>query len=245
MSRLPAVLSLATVAAIVGTVVVPTVAVARSFAAPPPSEVVAVASRPAPYPTADLLVLDRAELRAALATRRADNLARFRAYVAGGVYPSNTFARGSLNVWRDQDGHFCAAASIIAASGQGALVIETADTDNFVRLRDVTSGPLRDWILTSGFTVDEIDAIQKPFMPVADRPLPALPTPVIADAPPVAIDARQRAKETRRLKRVYAKVDKALVRAGDAGLDAAVGALMARPELALATFGPRVADIDE
>ncbi len=240
MARLPAVLSLVTLAAIVGTVVVPSIAVARSFAARPPGDGEAVLPRPADAPMADLIMLDRAALTTALTARRTENHARFRAYVAGGVYPSNTFTDGSLNVWRDEAGHFCAAASIIAASGQGQLVIETADTDNFVRLRDVTAGPLRDWILTSGFTVAEVDQIQRPFMPVATRPI-AAPVPVDVSVVAVTkVDSRLRAKETRRLKRAYAKVDKALVRGADAQLTAAVDELMAHPALALATFGPAV-----
>ena len=78
------------------------------------------------------------------------NLARFRAYQRKGELPSNTYAAGQLNVWRDEAGHLCAAATIINASGAVALVEQVAEESNFIRLADVTSGPLMDWILTSG-----------------------------------------------------------------------------------------------
>ena len=65
----------------------------------------------------------------------------------------------------------CAAATIIKMSGQDALVNRVAEQNNFVRLADVEQGPLMDWILTSGFTQDEIAAIQEPFMPVTDAPV--------------------------------------------------------------------------
>ncbi|MEZ4366270.1 MAG: hypothetical protein R2939_08265 [Kofleriaceae bacterium] len=211
------------------------VAHARTFAAPPPPvappAAAPIATRPAPVARP----VDRAKLAAALTAQRQANLGRFRAYVAGGVYPSNTFAAGLRNVWRDDAGHFCAAASIIAASGQGDLVLAQADRDNFVRLRDVTAGPLRDWILTSGFTVDEVDQIQRPFMPVSAE----VPEDPFA-APPRPVDPALRAAEDRRLRKLYKKIDRALVRHEAASLRAAVERLMAEPNLAVAAFGPGV-----
>ncbi|MGE5184098.1 MAG: hypothetical protein ACM31C_18640, partial [Acidobacteriota bacterium] len=132
--------------------------------------------------------LDRASVRAALAHVRASNLAAFRAYQQKGVFPSNTFEAKTLNVWRDRDGHLCAAATIIDASGQHDLVARVADQSNFIRLADVRQGPLMDWILTSGFTQDEIAAIQEPFMPVAKPRMPVEPDLRTAE------DARLRAK---------------------------------------------------
>src|SRR6184192_1157858 len=66
--------------------------------------------------------LDRDTVRAALAEARAKNLAAFRAYQQKGVFPSNTYQPNQLNVWRDADGHLCAAATIIDQSGQHDLV---------------------------------------------------------------------------------------------------------------------------
>jgi hypothetical protein len=177
----------------------------------PPSE-----GEPAP--------LDRASVRAALIQRRAANLAAFRAYRTAGVYPSNTFQDKSLNVWRDQDGHLCAAATMINASGETELVQRVGDQNNNLRLADVTTGPLMDWILTSGLTQAEIVAIQLPFMPVNEGP----PSPQRR----VAIDAGKRRAETQRLARRYAQTERTLRAQSRASLERAVDALMARPQLA-------------
>jgi hypothetical protein len=106
----------------------------------------------------------REEVRAALAARRKHNLAAFHAYRTAGVYPQNTERTGPMNIWRDPDGHLCAAATMIDKDGQHDLVMDTAKTNNHARLADVTDGPLLDWMLTSGFTIAEIDRIQAPMV---------------------------------------------------------------------------------
>jgi hypothetical protein len=173
-------------------------------------------------------VLDRDAVRAKLAAARAANLARFRAYQRKGVFPSNTYSDGRLNVWRDEAGHLCAAATIINASGQTELVAQVADESNFIRLADVTSGPLLDWILTSGFTQAEIAAIQEPFLPVSEEPQDPRSRP----APSAAIDARRRTTEDQRLVRRYREVEAMLVKNAAASLELAVDRLMSYPQLA-------------
>ena len=182
------------------------------FSEPPPSAGLRVAPR----------ALDRTTVRAKLAVARAANLARFRAYQRTGVFPSNTFADGKLNVWLDDFGHLCAAATIIKASGQGALVDRVAEQNNFIVLADVTQGPLMDWILTSGFTQAEIAAIQEPFQPVVIEP----------GVDPIVVDGRMRRTEDQRLRARYRQVDAMLVRNTRASLELAVDRLMARPALA-------------
>ncbi len=167
---------------------------------------------------------DRAAVRAMLADVRAHNLAAFHAYATAGVYPSNVYKNGALNVWRDQDGHFCAAATIIRASGEIALTDRVAEQTNFIRLADVTQGPLMDWMLTSGFTQEELVAIQKPFMPVVEKPVPA---PVAE----VTLDAKLRAAETARLRKVYAQVERQLAKNEKQSLDTATVRLMKHPAL--------------
>ena len=108
-------------------------------------------------------------------------------------------------MWRDQDGHLCAAATIIRMSGTTELVDKVAEQNNFIRLADVKQGPLMDWILTSGLTQDEIVAIQEPFMPVTEQPQ-------LAPAKPVAVDARMRAAETARLRAIYTQVEREIVK---------------------------------
>ncbi|MCE9579794.1 MAG: hypothetical protein K8W52_42145 [Deltaproteobacteria bacterium] len=126
---------------------------------------IATHDRPAPPDMKMLAPLpapSRALVIKALAARRAKNLAAFRAYRKAGVYPHNFVRSGPLNVWRDEEGHLCAAATMLHADGQDAIVEQVATSNNNLRLLDVTSGPAMDWLLTSGFTLEEIDRIQMP-----------------------------------------------------------------------------------
>jgi hypothetical protein len=177
-----------------------------------------------------VLAPSRAAVRAALAKRRAHNLASFRAYRRGGVYPHNTYRTGSLNVWRDADGHLCAAATMIDKDGLHELVQATASSNNYIRLLDVTDGALMDWILTSGFTNEEIDRIQAPMV-----------------EPPEVQRVRMRQQrewqlaEDAKLRKGYAATDAWLVRHAKAGLDEATDRLMEHPELAAKLVGAPVA----
>src|SRR5258706_10408535 len=101
----------------------------------------------------DIKAPTREAVRAALKARREKNLAAFRAYRKAGVYPHNFVRMGPLNVWMDAEGHLCAAATMIDKDGKHDLVMATAKDNNNIRLLDVTTGPLMDWILTSGFTL--------------------------------------------------------------------------------------------
>lgn len=187
------------------------------FARPPDADVAQLPMR----------FVDRAAVRAKLAKNRVANLARFRVYQKKGVFPSNTFTDGKLNVWLDQFGNLCAAATIIKLSGQDDLVMSVADQNNFIRLADVTSGPLMDWILTSGLTQDEIAAIQEPFMPVTREPVME-PSPE-----PLVVDAGMRRAENRRLARKYKQVEARILKRTSKSLDAATDRLMANPDLAM------------
>ena len=189
----------------------------QHFAQPP---AVAIKSMPP-------LAWDRAAVRSALAAARAKNLAAFRAYQQKGTFPSNTFEDRKLNVWRDAAGHLCAAATIIDQSGQHELVQRVADQDNFIRLGTVEQGPLMDWILTSGFTQDEIAAIQEPFLPVRRD-----------QAGPNVVDARKRSIEDARLRARYVQVTKQLVENEQSSLDLATDRLMAHPELEASLVEP-------
>lgn len=175
---------------------------------------------------ADVAVaLDRDHVRAALRLERQHNLEAFRAYVTAGTYPSNVYQSGELNVWRDQGGHYCAAATIIKQSGQTELVAKVAEQNNFIRLADVSQGPLMDWILTSGLTQDEIVLIQRPFRPVTQ-------TPEVAPTTLVAVDAKLRQAEDARLRTKYAAIVAKLDKQANASLDAATERLMKHPTLA-------------
>lgn len=180
---------------------------------------------PMPHPDiAPMPLPDRAAVRAKLQANRAANLMRFRAYQKKGVFPSNTAQDGKLNVWIDDFGNLCAAATIISAAGMHDLVLQVGADNNFIRLADVRQGPLMDWILTSGLTQAEIAAIQEPFMRVG-RPVD-MPEPIIT------INPKLRAKEDARLAKRYKAVDKLIVKSQRTSLDAATDRLMQRPDLA-------------
>jgi hypothetical protein len=175
-------------------------------------------------------MLDRAQIRAKLVAARRANIARFHAYRVAGVYPSNVFTDSLANVWRDQQGHFCAAATIIRASGQVELVDQIAEDNNFFRIADVEQGPVMDWILTSGLTQAELVMIQKPFMPVTHKP-------VLDPSSVVKIDPKLRAAETRRLAKLYRDIEAKLVKNQRTNLELAVDRLMKRPDLAQSLLG--------
>ncbi len=200
---------------------------ARTFASAPPGAPVAglmLAPEDAP-PT--LSPAMRARLKRVLAARRAKNIAAFRAYARRGVYPHNFEQPGALNVWIDQEGRMCAAATMIFRSGAKALVRAIGRDDNFIRLGDVTSGPVLDWILTSGLTQDEVATIQEPFMRVDPRAEPA-PQPIIVQpAPP----PWTRAQEDQRLAARYREVLRILAAGQRDALDAAIDRLATRPDL--------------
>jgi hypothetical protein len=169
---------------------------------------------------------DTVAIRAALVKQRAINLQRFEEYRQKRIYPHNTYQPGMLNVWKDNDGHLCAIATLVHDSGNDELVEATASDKNFVKLADVTSGPLIDWILTSGLTQEEAVMIQQP---TADEVESEMEEQRRAER------ARIRAikREDKRLNKNYIAVEHALEepRIADAGLDVAVARLAARPDL--------------
>jgi hypothetical protein len=94
-----------------------------------------------------------------LAARRAQALHWLHDYRERGVYPTDN-AGMPLSVFRDGKGVRCPMAELIHMSGRDDLVDEVAKTANDVRLADVHTGPLYDWMLHSGLTLDEIAMVQ-------------------------------------------------------------------------------------
>jgi len=176
--------------------------------AAPEAEAPAITMRAAP---------EKAAVRKALEKRRAKNLAAFRSYRKGGVYPHNTWRFGPLNVWIDKQGHLCAAATMIDKDGKHELVVETGRTNNQIRLMNVTEGALLDWIMMSGFTIEEIDRIQMP---------------MIGDEGRLPDEMRDWSAEDARLRKAYAVTDAWLVKRAKAGLDLATERVLQNPELA-------------
>ncbi|MCE9578304.1 MAG: hypothetical protein K8W52_34575 [Deltaproteobacteria bacterium] len=178
-------------------------------------------AQPAPRPIAARL--DRAQLKAALAARRKLSVARFLAYREARVYPENTYQPGPLHVWLDASGHLCAAATIISGDWGKDATARVATENNQLALADVHSGPLADWILTSGLTHHEIVAIQVP--PMGDMPDMPEPQPTPREA------------EIARLYGMYVDVERQITGMWDENLDEATDALMKRPDLARALIG--------
>jgi hypothetical protein len=210
-------------------------AVAGPFASPPPDPT----DKPAvgdpvevPLPPDDIVV-SREAVRDALATRRARSVKLFRAYYKKGIYPHNTYTDGELNVWLDESGNLCAAATIIANSGLRDQVLAQSVDDNFIRLIDVEDGWLMDWMLTSGLTQEELVMIQVPFMPGEPRlgDGPVLPIRPMPDPAPMPI-ADPFAAADKKLRKRYVKIDRTLAKQSKASLEIAVDRLMERPELA-------------
>ncbi len=157
----------------------------------------------------------RDELRAMLAAHRATHLAELRRYVEAGVFPVNDVQPGYLNVFADPSGHLCAVANLMAFDGDRAMVDQTAEASNYVRLVDVHEGALYDWILASGFTQEEIGRIQEPYF--------------FQEVSLQREQQRQLDRERNRLQRALNRTLARLTRTTDRSLDLAVDRLMAAP----------------
>jgi hypothetical protein len=173
-------------------------------------------------------------LRQELAQRRAIHLDQLLAYADAGEFPANKVANGPLNVFIDDEGHVCAAANLINLDGYGALVKKTARTDNYIVLAQVTKGPLFDWMLTSGFTQEEIAQIQEPYMPTAEigpQENPQIATSVAPHfaAPPITAD-----EERVRVQKVLRAVHKLLSANSQKSLHLAAQRLENHPKLSAA-----------
>jgi len=156
--------------------------------------------------------LDRAAIRAKLAERRATNVEHFLAYREARVYPINTYG-GTQHVWQDKNGNLCAAATLISYDWGRASTENVGRENLHIALAKVKSGPLADWILTSGLTHHVGGA-----MPIV-RPDP----------------------ENQRLYTIYLDVERQLGGLADESLDEATDALMKRPDLARELLAGHVA----
>lgn len=158
--------------------------------------------------------LDRSALRAKLAERRRLVIDRFLAYREARTYPVNNLPGGGFrHVWLDDQGHLCAAATLISDDWGREAAIRAMQGNREIKLADIKQGPLADWILTSGLTHHEIVAIQ---VPGFEQPITVEPVN----------------PETERLYGIYVDVERQLRGLDEESLDTAVDALMARPDLA-------------
>lgn len=94
-----------------------------------------------------------------LAAQRARMIGWLTAYEQAGVFPVDATGQ-PISVFVDTHGTRCPMAELIHDSGRDDLVGAIAREDNTARLADVHTGPLHDWMLASGLTLDEIAMIQ-------------------------------------------------------------------------------------
>lgn len=174
--------------------------------------------------------LDRAAVRAKLAERRQLVFERFLAYRNARVYPINNLPGGGLrHVWLDDWGNLCAAATLISKDWGREASIEVGKANREIKLADVKSGPVADWILTSGLTHAELVAIQLPGDDLSGR-MPGQP-----------VEPDPRVVETNRMFGVYVDVERQIRGLWEENLDLATDRLMKRPDLAREILADRFA----
>ena len=104
---------------------------------------------------------DVGSLRPGLREERLRNLGFLRDYRKMGKFPVNTRYPGEvLPHIKDEKGTLCAMAYVIEKSGHGHLVENLAESNNLIRLEDVSGGPVTEWLSTSGLTREESAKIQ-------------------------------------------------------------------------------------
>jgi hypothetical protein len=161
--------------------------------------------------------LDRATVRSKLAARRAQTVKNFLEYRDRGVYPVNQLPGGGFrHVWVDGAGNLCAAATLISKDWGREAAIQIGVKNIEIKLADVKSGAVLDWMLTSGLTRAELVAIQLPGW---------------------EFEASMRQQEIARMRQIYQDVERQIRSLWDANLELAVDELMKRPDLAKKLVG--------
>lgn len=94
-----------------------------------------------------------------LAARRAQMIGWLREYREAGQYPTDVAGRVA-SVFVGVNGVRCPMAELMHKSGRDDLVAAVAKDNNTIRLADVHEGPVYDWMLSSGLTLDEINMVQ-------------------------------------------------------------------------------------
>jgi hypothetical protein len=170
---------------------------------------------PAPAPTAA-----QAELRAELQAHRLLEIQRLHDYAAAGVFPRNYTSNTPLHMFKDPDGRRCAVANLLHLDGHDDLVDATARSDNGLVVGTLTSGPIYDWVLSSGLTLEEVAAIQAPAPRIYDREdtTVALPGMPLKPIEPVVQE---------QLQQHFAQVEQMLIANSDQSLDLATARLAA------------------
>jgi hypothetical protein len=128
----------------------------------------------------------------------------------------------------DDFGTLCAVANLIAQDGNRDLILVASRTDNGLLFGDVKSGPIHDWILTSGFTHEEMARIQVPAPYVGPEPEIRPQDPINPEPSPIELASAQ--------VRDYLIAIEAELQSG-AGIDTALARLESHPELVARVLG--------
>jgi len=156
--------------------------------------------------------IDRAALRKKLAERRAETFKNFLAYRDAMIYPVNELPGGGFrHVWIDSNGNLCAAATLISKDWGRDAATRVGKANVEIKLADVKSGPVLEWMLTSGMTRSELVAIQLP-----------------GDT----FEMDNRSVEINRMYSIYLDVERQVRSLDSQNLDLAVDELMKHPALA-------------
>lgn len=106
---------------------------------------------------------------AELTARREIQLQRLAEYAAAGRFPQNIDFPGRLvPYFVDHQDTACAVGHLVRLDGESALVDQIVCSNNHVRIEDVSTGPLIDWIRDSGLTHAECALIQPTYATIED-----------------------------------------------------------------------------
>jgi hypothetical protein len=104
-----------------------------------------------------------------LSKSRSVQLQRLAKYAAAGRFPQNIDFPGRLvPCFVDHQDTACAVGHLMRLDGETALVDQIVRSNNHVRIEDVTSGPLIDWIQNSDLTHAECALIQPAYATIED-----------------------------------------------------------------------------
>ncbi|MEM7387587.1 MAG: hypothetical protein AAF514_21850, partial [Verrucomicrobiota bacterium] len=95
-----------------------------------------------------------------LKEQRRRQIERLVAYAEAGVFPINDYRSSAVPVFVDRRSTACAVGHLMRCSGKEALVRKIVEANRFVCLKDVTEGPVIEWVLQSGLTMEEAMLIQ-------------------------------------------------------------------------------------
>lgn len=123
--------------------------------------------RPWPIIVSELASIERTYHQ--LEANRAHHISRLHFYAAAGKFPLNTdYPNQLVPYFVDKEGTACAVGHLMLLDDQHDLVKSISLSTNHIRIEDVHSGPLLDWIHNSGLTQDECALIQPSYACIED-----------------------------------------------------------------------------